>query len=106
MAVSRIRILCDQAPAVWCQAVAEAIAAQSTAAVTLDQAGPPSDLTVRLEMLALQDNRASARLIWTRPGGAETVGPAVTISAIDAALPARAPTDLARSLLRQSDLPL
>ncbi len=109
MPPTSILVLCSDAPENYCGALAAALSESTEAPVEVHngESGDEPGLTVELRMIALTETRASARLAWWRPGGEPVLGPEVTLSVIDrSTLPPRAPADLARNLLKTTDLPL
>ncbi len=100
---------CVNTPELACAAMARALEAHTGAAPARHD-GPaqhqPGQITITLEMLREDKNILEGRLRWSEGGAPATTGPVLEVSVMDATVSPAAYDDLAKGLLKLSDLPL
>lgn len=108
-----IELICASSDAAECGALREALADRAPKAdITVLTDGTSlrpktkKALQVELQVLRREPDFMVAQLIWSSGGGAAITGPKVEVSTMDRNLTTKAPIDLARGLLKVSDLPI
>ncbi len=96
---------CGDLPPDYCAALTEAILARWPDLGTRDE-GAKASLAIELVPTALTAQRIEGHLEWRMADGVRQSGPAVEVSLFDGAPASAAAAELARALVRITDLPL